>query len=223
VLDTEKWGQLHIRLTLGHPSVTTSNNGAHSWGIGDVYMRVKYYTNYNKELPKYIEFDDFKSLLTFSPNYNQTISLMVNSSRIDYALARTLRQDMFGKGSVYVADINSPQHFASFGFNTSSWNISVNNKELYRFTPKAEDALATIYDVFGNACLNSATFNDNSTKAFSAGWTCAAELGFQNEIPEQVEISFTTNGSFLTCHHLLIVKTTSSVEMNNDGSISHRT
>jgi hypothetical protein len=42
VLDTNKLGQLHIRLTLAPSWITNSNSSIHSWGIYDTYMKVKY-------------------------------------------------------------------------------------------------------------------------------------------------------------------------------------
>lgn len=221
VLDTNKLGQLHIKITLAGAYITSSNNAAHSWGIGDVFMRVKYYTNYNKELPRYIEFDDYKSIITRSPSYNQTTELIVNSSRIDYVIGRVLRSDAFGKSIGLVADVGSTAHFGSFAGNVSSWNFTVNNTPLHRYTPTTADGLMSMYDIFKpHRSVNSGVAITNTARAYQALWTCGAEVAFQSEIPEQVEIKFITDGNTASaCLPLLIAKTTASLEIKDDGTI----
>jgi hypothetical protein len=223
VLDTHTLGQLHVRVTLAPPQATLSNNTSHSWGISDVFMRVKYYENYDKELPRYIEFDDFKSILNSATSHNQTTNLIVNSSRIDYVLGRLLRPDALTKGAALVADILTTILYASVPGGLTSWNFAVNNKQIYRYKPTTADALASVLEVFKNGnVMNSNSAPFNSSTRIDRALTCAAEVGFQSEIQEQVEISYITEGTSGTgCFPLLIAKLTASLEITKDGQVIH--
>lgn len=223
VLDTHTFGQLHVRITLAPSYVTTSINAAHSWGINDVFMRVKYYENYEGELPSYLEFDDFKSVLERSSTYNQKVNLLVNSSRIDYAIARNLWVNYTLKQSNLSVDSGTTAYFTSTADLITSWNISVNNNNLYRYKPSSNEGIQALKDIFKTRAVNPNQTLTTQQKAFDRCWGCGVELGFTSDIPQQFEIGYTTEGNATTVNFpILIVKTTSSLEIGSNGEIVHR-
>jgi hypothetical protein len=224
VLDTHKWGQLVVKVTLAGPHITTSNSTLHSYGLSDVYMRVKYLENYNGETPSYLEFDDFKSIMNREPNYNQKTTLTVNSSRIDYALGRILRFDAFNKGNGFAIGAGTVTTFGTTvdGNNVRTWNFSVNNNNVFRYNPSVAEGVKTVLDLMHSKSINTNTQVTNGFPNFDRQWVCGAELGFINEYPVQAEIGFLTESSTsVPGFALLIVKTTSSLEMDKDGNIVH--
>lgn len=223
VLNTHKWGDLLVKITLAGTHVTTSNSTLHSWGMNDAYMRVKYYENYTGDDTNYLEFDDFKSIMTRELNYNQKTNLIVNSSRIDYVLARPIRFDAYSKASGFGIGSGT---ITLFGTTAESllrtWNISVNNVNIFRYNPTLSDGIQTVLDIMNNKAINTNLQVASPYFEFGRQWVCGAELGFVNEKPVQVEIGFITEGSATTaCLPLVIVKTTSSLEMTRDGQIVH--
>lgn len=226
VLDTYTWGQLHIKITLAPSSVTTSNHTGHSWGLSDLFMRVKYYENYNGDLPSHLEFDDFKSILERSPNYNTKTNLTVNSSRIDYVLGRLLRFDAFNKASGLGVSTGNVTAFGTVASNIDAWNISVNNNNIFRYRPSIADGIKSVLDFMPSKSINTGIVFNAAVTAFERQWVCGAELGFTSEIPVQVEIGFvteaTTAGLSVACLPLLIVKTTSSLELDRNGQVIHK-
>lgn len=224
VLDTHTHGQLHIRITLGAPNVTAGSNPAHSWGINDVFMRVKYYENYTGNLPKYIEFDDFKSIIDRSPTYNQKTTLLVNSSHIDYVLAKPIMHDYLTKVAGLTASTCSTSPFATFDNAITSWNLSINNNNIFKYKPAANEGVKSVKDALRTQSVNHSSIGGINTQAlFERAWACGAELGFVSEMPEQVEIGFITEGrTDYQCFPLIIVKTTSSLEIGSNGEIVHK-
>lgn len=223
VLDTYKWGQLVVKVTLAGAHITTSNSTAHSYGVSDVYMRAKYLENYNGDLPNYLEFDDYKSIISREPSYNQKTNLIVNSARIDYALGRVLRFDAFNKANIFAIGTGSVPAFGTTvdGNNLRNWNFSVNNKNIFRYNPSVGEGVKTVLDLMESKAINTNIQITNSFPNFDRVWACGTELGFVNEYPVQVEIGFTTEGTGGLCFVILIVKTTSSLEMTKDGQIVH--
>jgi hypothetical protein len=223
VLDTNVLGQLHIRITLAHPQITTSNNAAHSWGVNNLYMTVKYYENYTGDLPKYIEFDDYKSILLQHPNHNATSTLIVNSSRIDWAIGRTIRNDIFTKVAVIPTEFSSVVYFTSAAGGPTNWNILVNNNPLYRYDADMKDALFSMYELFPDGCINPGQTNTTVSRTLERSWACGSKLGFQSEMPEQVEFTLTCKGTAsLGCFSIFMVKTLPTLEITKDGQIIHK-
>jgi hypothetical protein len=222
VLDTHTLGQLHIKITLAPAYITTSNSQLHSWGMADLFMRVKYYENYDGDLPNYLEFDDFKSILERSTTYHQKINLIVNSSRIDYALGRTLRSDIYSKPNALA--FGTVVTFGTFANEVASWNFTVNNNNIFRYRPTPADGIKTVLDMLPSKSMNAPSVAASGNAAFERHWVCGADLGFVSDIPQQVEIGFVTEGINATgnCFPLLIVKTTSSIEIGRDGQVIHQ-
>lgn len=223
VLDTHTLGQLHIRITLAPALITTSNSTLHSWGMSDIFMRVKYYENYNGDLPSHIEFDDFKSILDRAPSHNQKTTLLVNASRIDYILARVLRFDAFSKATVLATSTGNVLPFATTAGNVDTWNISVNNNQLFKYRPTVPEGIKTVMDFLKTKSVNAGIQYNSAGNAFERNWVCGAELGFISEIPTQAEIAFTTEGlTTAACFPLLIVKTTRAIEIGKHGEVVHK-
>lgn len=226
VLDTHTWGQLHIKITLAPTSITTSNSTSHSWGVSDLFMRVKYYENYNGDLPSHLEFDDFKSILERSSNYNSKTTITVNSSRIDYVLARALRFDAFNKASGLAVGTGTVTSFGATANYIDAWNITVNNNPVFRYRPSIADGVKTVLDMMPSRTINTNIAFSTAQTAFERQWVCGAELGFTSEIPQQVEIGFTmeanASGLSVACLPLVIVKTTSSLELDRSGQVIHK-
>jgi hypothetical protein len=224
VLDTEKLGQLHVRITLAPSFVTTSNNGNHSWGVYDLYMKARYYDHYNGELPRYLEWDDYKTLLTVQQNLSFTEAIKVFSSRINWALCKVLRGDARTKNSVLDGNIGSTIAFGSphqlqFG---GLWNIAVNNNNIFRYRPNMTDALLSLQDIFGTQSANYGLTAANSSQTTARVIALGSKIGFVNEIPQEVEISFTVEGQAgVPCFPLMIVNTTASLEIAPNGQVIH--
>lgn len=223
VLDTHTWGQLHIKITLAPAYITTSNSTLHSWGMSDIFMRVKYVENYNGDLPSYLEFDDFKSIIDRVTSYNQKTNLIVNSSRIDYVLARLLRFDAFSKSNILAINTGNVLAFGTVANAVDTWNITVNNNNIFKYKPNIADGVKTVLDIMPSRSVNPPFALTTPVTAFERMWVCGAELGFTSEIPQQVEIGFVTEGSNTTpCVPVVIVKTTSSLEMDRNGQVIHK-
>lgn len=221
VLDTHTLGQLHVKLTLGASYITTSNNAAHSWGMNDVYMKVKYFDKYNGDLPRYIEWDDYKSTNSFEVAGRINNELKVTSSRINWALCKLLRADSRTKYNVIDGGANTT--IAFLGMNAgglSNWNISVNNNPIYRYRATPADALSSVQDIFGKASANLGLTTTTSSQSTDRVLAAGARLDFVNEVPEEVEISITmeTNASSFS---YMIVQTTSSLEISPNGQVIH--
>lgn len=225
VLDTKKWGELVVKVTLAPAYITTSNSPLHSYGLSDIYMRVKCYSNYNGENPNHLEFDDFKSSITRENSTNTKNSLIVNSSKIDYALGRILRSDAFNKATIFAIGTGSVTAFGSVldGPILRTWNFSVNNNNVFRYSPSKAEGPKTVLDLFKSRAINTnaqVTLVSATTNAeFDRLWACGADIGFVNEIPEQVEISFTTEGTGTGCWAVFIVKVTSSIDIGENGEV----
>lgn len=226
VLDTHTLGQLRISVTLANSYVTSSTSQLNSYGVREVYMKVKYYENYIGDLPKYIEFDEFKSIKTRATSYNQKTDIIVNNNRIDYVVARNLFENHLVKGTSLNADILTTNAFLSRAENVAYWNILVNNNPIFKFRPENQDAYNVMFDMFHDTAKNISQLSSTEIVTFNRAWTCGAELGFVNEKKEQVEISFLTEGvnPFVTSASnfpLVIVKCTSSLELHADGHVQH--
>lgn len=224
VLDTRTWGSLHIKITLSPANISTSNHSSHSWGVSDLFMRVKYYENYDGDLPTYLEFDEFKSILTREPSYTQKTNLIVNSSRIDYAIARCLRLDAYQKASGLASLTGNTIYFGTVANQIDNWNISVNNNNIFKYKPSVADGVKTVLDMMESRSVNAPFILTSGAMAYERMWVCGAPLGFVNEVPQQVEIGFMTEGIVgapVVCFPFLAVKTTSSLEKTKDGQIIH--
>jgi hypothetical protein len=226
VLDTHTLGQLRVCVTLANSYVTSSTSPLNSYGVRDVYMKVKYYENYKGDLPKYIEFDEFKSIKTRMASYNQKTELIVSNNRIDYVLARTLFESHLTKASALSADLVTTNAFVGRGENIAYWNILVNNNPIFKFRPDAQDAFNVMSDIFHDKTKNMSQVVSTDAGLFNRSWTCGAELGFVNEKKEQVEISFVTESVIPVVTSginfpLVIVKCTSSLQIHPDGYIQH--
>ena len=222
VLDTEKLGQLHVKITLAPSFVTTSNNANHSWGIYDTYMKVRYYSNYKGDLPRYLEWDDYKTLYDTPPLRNSTATLKVFSSKIDWALLKLLRSDGRLKSNVLDGNINTTFTFGSPHNWWGTWNIAVNNQNIFKYKATTADALLALQDIFEKETANYGLVAGNNSQAFDRCTYLGAKIGFINEIPEETEISITLENGQTTMFTCMIVKTTSSLEMKGDGSVIHK-
>jgi hypothetical protein len=224
VLDTNKLGQLHIRLTLAPSWITNSGSAAHSWGIYDTYMKVKYIENYQGEMPRYLEWDDYKSLATREAHYNFTMTMKVFSSKIDWALCKILRFDHRNKTGID-GNYNTSQAFYGPGLNQAlAWNIAVNNMNVFKYKASPADALLASHDIFGNKMSNSGITAVNNTNTYERMFTAGAKLDFANEDLQDVEITYTNEGvTNQQCFPVMIVKTTSSMEIGANGDFRVRT
>lgn len=226
VLNTHEMGALRIRLTLA-PSYITCGTTGNSYGLYDIYMKVRYYENYLGDLPKYLEFDDFKSVKTQATNYNAQASIMVNAKRIDYVLARTLFANHLQKSTALNVDMGTVNCFVSQGDYIGSWNILVNNQPVFKYKPDTQDAIHSLTDLFHETGKNMYNIMGTENQAFNRHTTCGTELGFINEKQEQVEISYVTEPSSVVgasttaCFPYLCVKSTSSIEVGDYGNVKH--
>ena len=220
VLDTHNLGQLRIRITLAPSAVTSSNSAANSWGLSDIYFKVKYIENYYGELPKYIEFENFKSIKTQRSNYTQTTNFIMSCKQLDYVLARPLFASHLTKSTINT-DLLSSAYFASTGEMIGHWNILINNNPVFKYRTDSQDALNTINDIFPHACKNIGVQSQSEQSGFNRSWVCGSEIGFVNEKNEQIEIGFVTepqgSGFSTICYPLVIAKCTSTINLHPAG------
>lgn len=221
ILDTKTLGQLHIRMTLGGANVPSSNSVLNSWGMTDIYMKVKYYENYDGELPSRLEFDNFKSIKLQQRNYRQSTTLIMNCKQIDYVLARPLFASHLVKQTTLNTDIGTTTCFVTNAEMIGYWNILINGNPIFKFRPDAQDALSSMGDLFPYGCGNGAILSATEQSAFNRAWCCGSEVAFINDKDEEIEISFVTEpqgaGSTTSCYPLIIGKCTSTIDINAGG------
>lgn len=223
VLDTKTLGRLHIRLTLGGINVTTSNPITNSWGMTDIYMKAKYYENYDGDLPTKIEFENFKSLKQQKSSMRQRSTFIMNCKQLDYVLARPLYSLHNVKNIAFQNNIGTTYWFVTSGEFLSTWNILINNNPIFKYRPDNQDALSSMGDLFPNGCRNLAVAPTDETGAFNRAWCAGCEVGFVNEAGEQIEITFVTEalgaGITTVCYPLIIGKCTSTIEVKKGGGM----
>jgi hypothetical protein len=175
-------------------------------------------------MPRYLEWDDYKSLATREGTHNFTMTMKVFSSKIDWALCKILRADHRNKTGIDGNYNTSQAFYGPTGGQVLAWNIAVNNMNVFKYKASPVDALLALHDIFGNKMSTTGVLSLFNTNTYARIFAAGAELDFANEVPQDVEITYTNEGSTAQiCFPVMIVKTTSSMEIGANGDFRVRT
>lgn len=219
VIDLSK-NSIHIRITVSPRHIIISPNAANSFSLSNVYLTAKYYENYTGEVKNQITFADFKSILQHNPTSTQETYLKLFTKNVDYVIGTLLASNFRTIFNVISANQFTSNFFnrANTVSNISSWNFKVNQHPIFNYAPRGLEGLVCIKDVFPEGVNNQMLA---ATAGFSSFFTnrfiCAANVGFINQDPEEVELSFNTTevvGSNVANFSLLIAKIDNTIPLN---------
>ena len=144
---------------------------------------------------------------------------MTGTKNVDYIVGTILRTTNKTINSAINTNINNTRFFERNGTaaNYTSYNFKVNQRPLFNYQPKVTESFESMFAIFprvlrDNVFTPIATAATQVADCFAAG----AKVGFMNEEPEEVEVSFTTTQgtSSIANFSLLFAKMDTSVNLN---------
>jgi hypothetical protein len=217
VIDTSK-NDIHMRITLSPRQIICSGATTDTWSLSNVYLTCTYYERYDGDLPSSIKYSDFKSVLQYNPTTTQETFLKLFTKNIDYVVGTILRTTNKTITTGLTSNINNTRFFARNGTLTdfSTWNFKVNQRPIYNYAPKTTEFLESMLSLFPrgfrDVVLNVLSTTNITADCFAVG----GKVGFINNDPEEVEVSFTTTqgSTSIANNSLLFAKLDNELSLN---------
>ena len=218
VIDLSK-NKIHIRLTVSPRTIIASATANDTFTLSNMYLICKYFEKYEGDMLKsQITFPDFKSITQYNPTTSQDTTLKIYTKNIDYVIGTILRTTNKTINTALTASTGNSRFFDRNGTlaNYSSWNFNVNQRPIYNYQPQPLECIESMFSLFPRALkdnrLVSATYTNVMVDSFAVG----GKVGFTNEQPDEVELSFTTlqGTTSIPNYSLFIAKIDNTITLN---------
>ena len=214
--------QIHMRITISPRQIIISPSVNDTYSLSNVYLTCKYFETYTGDLKKQISFADYKSVIQYNPTTTQETYLKIFTKNVDYVVGTILKTNYTTISTALSASIASSRFFERNGNddNYAFWNFKVNQRPVYNYQPRPIECFESMYSILPKAlrsgafALSGSFVGDKGTirDSFAVG----AKVGFQNEEPEEVELSFITaqGSSSIANFSLFFAKMDNTITLN---------
>jgi hypothetical protein len=149
--------------------------------------------------------------LQYNPTTNQETSIKVFTKNLDYVIGTLMQTGYKTIGGAYNGSILSSGYFLKFINPDINWNFKINQRQLFHYNATHTDALISMKSIFPNK-VHATGVSATPNIVFS----CGTKVGFTNEYPEEIEVSFTTTAGTTTTANfsLLFAKINNTITLN---------
>jgi hypothetical protein len=193
IVDLSK-NNIHIRITVSPRQIIASPSQNDTFSLSNVYLTCKYYEQFTGDITKEINFADFRSIVQNNPTTSQETYLKIFTKNVDYVVGTILRTTNKTISTGITSSIGNTRFFARDGTpaNFSTWNFKVNQRPVYNYQPRIVESVDSMLDLYPKGLRDNNLSVQSGIAIYSDSFACGALVGFINEEPEEVELSFTT-------------------------------
>jgi hypothetical protein len=218
LIDLRK-NRIHIRMTISPREIIASANAANTFSLSNVYITCKMFENFKGDLKQTISYPDFKSILQFSTTTNQELFLKLFTKNVDYVVGTLFRTTNRTIGTSLTTSIQTTRFFEREGTpaRVGSWNFYVNQRPLYQYAPLAVESLESMLNIMPHAHrMGMLQPNIGANAIVADSFAVGAKIGFINEEPQEMEISFTTTqgSTSVQCVPFMFAKIDNTIALN---------
>lgn len=216
LIDLRK-NKIHVRITISPRQIIASPGANDSFTLNNVYLTCKYIENFNGDLMPQLNFSDFKSILQFNPTTSQETSLKIFTKNADFVVGALFKTNY--KTIHNTITDGTTRYFERDGTitNYSSWNFKVNDRPVYLYAPPPWQFYESMQDIIPNGLRDSGLQAFPSLNNYCSNFMAVgAKIGFINQDPQEVEISFNTvqGTSSIANFSLMFVKVDNDIMVN---------